>query len=207
MLFTKRKISILRCDNGYWQKSAGESFLTSFLTTRSAIKVFTIGYRRTKLIVLHLVHPLDLCCDNCIRRKNPTHRFESIYDIIGFLDTSFGREPISRPIDDKGSDLGPTTPVKTWGNLRPGNHLTIRRRVLERWRYECWMRDYRLCSWGSVGVMPDPVLSKLASSNEIKTIDDLLEAVPGWDYADKYCREILLLLKDADQEHQLGSQG
>ena len=158
--------------------------------------------------MLSLENPLDLCCDNCIRKN---HHFESIYDLIGFLDTSYGREPISRPVeddDDDGddNDLGPAVSSKLWGNLRSGNHLTIRRRVLENWRYECWKRDYRLCSWGVVGVMSDLVLSNLASSTKIKTINDLLEAAADWDYVGKYGHEVLSILEGADHEHQLESQ-
>jgi hypothetical protein len=78
----------------------------------------------------------------------------------------------------------------------------MRRRVLESWRYNCWKRDYLLCSWGSVGVMPDAVLSTLASSIKIETVDDLVEAVSNWDYARKYGHEVLLLLKEADHECQ-----
>ena len=162
--------------------------------------------RRNELNILHLVHLLGLCCDNCIRKQNHTHCFESIYDLIAFIDTSYGREPISHLVDKDDSDLGSITSPKTWGNLRAGNHLAIRRRVLEAWRYDCWQRNYRFCSWGVAGVMSDLVLSKLASSCKIETIEDMLEAVSDWGYASKYCHEVLSLLEDADREHQLESQ-
>ena len=167
--------------------------------------------QRTEPTALHLEDPLDLCCDNCIRKKNHTRHFESIYDLISFLDTSCGREPISCPVDDddddnNSSDLGSTTSAKTWGSLRAGNHLKIRRRVLEGWRYDCWKKNYRLCSWGPVGVMPEPVLSTLASSIKIQTVDNLLEVVPDWGYARKYGHEVLLLLEEADHEHKLEAQ-
>ena len=156
-------------------------------------------YRKwTEPTMLYLERALDLCCDNCIRKKDHTRCFESIYDLIGFLDASCGREPISCPVDDDNSDLGSTTSARTWGNLRAGNRLTIRRRVLEGWRYDCWKKNYRLCSWGPVGVMPDPVLSTLASSIKIQTVDDLLEVVSDWGYARKYGDEVLSLLKEAD---------
>lgn len=156
--------------------------------------------------MFHLVHPLDLCCDNCIRKMNRANRFKSIYDLISFLDTSYGRDPISHPVDNDASDSGSTTSSKTWGNLRAGNRLIMRRRVLDSWRYDCWKRDYRLCSWGAVGVMPDPILSKLASSIKIETFDDLLEAASDWGYASKYGHEVLSLLKNTDREHRLESQ-
>lgn len=54
--------------------------------------------------------------------------------------------------------------------------------------------------------MPDPVVSTLASSIKIVTVDDLLEAVSDWGYARKYGQEVLSLLKDADREHQVKSQ-
>jgi hypothetical protein len=94
----------------------------------------------------------------------------------------------------------------TWGTLRPGNRLAMRRRVLEAWRYDCWKRDYWRCSWGAAGVMSDLVLSTLASSTKIKTTDDLLEAISGWGYARRYGDEVLLLLKGTDEEHQHQSQ-
>jgi hypothetical protein len=161
---------------------------------------------RSELIVFHLVRPLDSCCDNCIRKQDRTRRFKTIYDLIGFLDTSCGRDPISCPVDNNDSDLGSTVLPKIWGNLRAGKHLTLRRQVLEDWRYNCWKMDYRLCSWGAAGIMPDVVLSKLASFIKIETIDHLLEAVPDWGYASKYGQDVLLLLKDADLEQRLNSQ-
>ena len=183
----------------------------SFLITQHTIKVCATHYRRIELIASHSGYLFNLCCDNCIQKKNRTHRFESIYDLIGFLDTSCRREPISHPVNsdddnDNNNDLGSATSVKTWGTLRAGNRLATRRRVLESWRYDCWKKNYRLCSWGAVGVMPDPVVSTLASSIKIVTVDDLLEAVSDWGYASKYGQEVLLLLKDADREHQVESQ-
>jgi hypothetical protein len=170
------------------------------------VKVCDLLLNRNALAIPPLAHPLGLCCDNCIREKNRGHRFESIYDLVGFIDTSYGREPVSCPVGDDDSDLESTGSPKDWGNLRTGSRLAIRRRVLEAWRYECWKRDYRLCSWGPVGVLPDVILSNLASFTEVKTVGDLLEAVPTWGYASKYGHEVLSLLKDADREYQLESE-
>jgi len=150
----------------------------------------------------HAADPLDLCCDNCIRKNNPALRFQSIYDIISFLDTSFGRAPISRPTDDDDSDFGSTISPKLWGDLRTGNRLAARRRALEDWRYDRWKRDYPLCSWGTMGILSDPMLSRLASSIKIETVDNLLEAASDWGYVSKYGHEVLLLLKVADDEQQ-----
>lgn len=147
-----------------------------------------------------------MCCDNCIRKKHPSQHFNSIYDLVGFLDNACGRDPILCPVDNDDSDMGSTTLAKIWGNLRAGNHLTMRHRALEGWRFECWTTNYQLCTWGSVGVMPDTVLLTLASSVKIKTIDDLLKAVPDWDYASKYGHEALSVLKDADCRHKSESQ-
>ena len=156
--------------------------------------------------MLHLEHPLDPCCDNCLWKTNHTHHFESIYDLISFLDTSFGREPIAHPPDDGNSNLGSTTSAKAWGNLHAGNHLTMCCWVLEDWWYGYWKKNYQLCSWGAVGVMPNPVLSTLASSIKVKTFEDLLEIASNWGYAWKYGHDVLLLLKEANHEYQLESQ-
>ena len=117
-----------------------------------------------------------------------------------------GRDPISHPVDDDDSDLGSATPDKSWGNLRAGNHLATRRQALDDWRYNCWKRDYWFCTFGEVGVMPDAVLSTLASSVKIETVDELVEVVPRWGYARKYSHEVLSTLKDASHKHKLESQ-
>ena len=163
-------------------------------------------FLKSGVTILSLVYPLDLCCDNCIRKKDPSRHFKSIYDLIGFLDTAYGRESISHPAGDNNSDLESTSLPKTWGTLHAGNRLTLRHQVLEDWRYDCWKRDYKLCSWGVTGVMPDLVLSKLALSIKIETVDDLLDAVSNWGYASEYGHEVLLLLKGADRKQKLESQ-
>ena len=122
------------------------------------------------------------------------------------MDTAIGRDPISHPVDENDSELGPTTQDKSWGNLRAGNHLTARRQALDNWRYDRWKRDYWFCTFGEVGVMPDVILSTLASSVKIETIDELVEVVPGWAYARKYGDEVLSALKDASSKHKLELQ-
>ena len=157
---------------------------------------------KQQLTALHLELLLGICCDNCMRKANPTNRFESIYDIIGFLDTSSGRKEISRPIKSEHSDLESSILPKTWGNLRTGTRLVMRREALKAWRYNQWTKDYQLCSWGAIGVMPDHIVSKLASSVKIETMDDLLEAVSDWGYASKYGDDTLSLLKATDDKHR-----
>lgn len=170
------------------------------------MKVCATNYERSELIVLYIVSLFDVCCNNCIRKGDPTNHFKTIYKLIGFLDTLSGREPASLPVYNDNSDIGSSASPKTWGHLRSGNRLSIRRRVLETWRYDCWEKNYQLCSFGPVGVMPDAILSKLASFTKIETIDDLLEAISNWGYATKYGHEVLLRLGDADREHQADSQ-
>ena len=41
----------------------------------------------------------------------------------------------------------------------------------------------------------------LASSTQINTIDDLLEATSGWGFASEYGHEVLSLLEDADRRY------
>ena len=56
---------------------------------------------------------------------------------------------------------------------------------------------------GSCGSL---VLSKLASFNKIKTVDDLLKAASDWDYANVCGNEVFQLLKDADEQHRFESR-
>jgi hypothetical protein len=149
---------------------------------------------------------LEVCCDNCVRKKNPAQRFKSIYGLISFLDTAHGRDPISHPGDDDDSDLGSATPDKSWGNLRVGNHLAMRRQALDDWRYDCWKRDHQFCTFGEVGVMSDTVLLTLASSIKVETVDELVEVIPGWGSGRKYGYEVLSALKDASNKHKIETQ-
>ena len=170
------------------------------------MKVHATCYKIHELNVLCLALPFGKCCNNCIRKSYPANRFETIYDLISFIDTSFGRGPVLYPIGGEGSDVESTTSPKTWGNLHSGNRLTIRRQALETWRFDCWDGDYCFCSFGPVGVMPDAILSKLASFTKIETVDNILKAVSTWGYASRYSHEVLSWLKDADHEHQIKSQ-
>lgn len=156
--------------------------------------------------MLCLAHPLEFCCDNCTQKEYPARHFKSIYGFIGLLDMAHGRDPISHPIDDNDSDLGSDTPDKSWGNLRARNHLAMCRQALDDWRYDCWKRDYGFCTFGEVGVMPKTVLSTLALSVKIETVDELVEVVSSWGYARKYGHEVLSTLKDASHKHKLESQ-
>jgi hypothetical protein len=54
-----------------------------------------------------------LGCDNGTRKRNRARRFESVYDLIGFLGTTYEREPISHPVNNGNSGFRSTTSSRT----------------------------------------------------------------------------------------------
>ena len=82
---------------------------------------------------------------------------------------------------------------------RAGQHLQDVRQALERWRIQTRRRDYPHCSFTATTIMPDRMLTTLASNRSLKTEDDLKNGLsPLWDFADEYADEVLQLLVRLD---------
>jgi hypothetical protein len=57
-----------------------------------------------------------------------------------------------------------------------------------------WQRKFKR-AWGPMALMPDTVLTKLASLARLKTVADIKATIPEWMWADEFGEEILELLR------------
>ena len=92
---------------------------------------------------------------------------------------------------------------------RREDHLHGARELLEAWRFETWMKLYRRCPWGIQALLPDTILTALATKARFQTLEDLITA--GWSptHVQKHGAKIISILKDYDdlfkstKEHEI----
>ncbi|KAJ7646031.1 hypothetical protein DFH06DRAFT_997805, partial [Mycena polygramma] len=82
---------------------------------------------------------------------------------------------------------------------RKEEHLKGARTRLERWRQETWEELYARRPWGYQVLLPDKVLTSLASKARLTSIDDLIGG-GTWSptHARKHGPAVLELLRDYD---------
>jgi ribosomal protein L27 len=100
-------------------------------------------------------------------------------------------------------DIQVTEGLQTGKRFRqPGcrrqERLEAARNTLSNWCQTVWKLDYRHCIWGPEILLPDTVLTKLASRARIKSVSDIKKEVPEWLWADEYGATILRLLEPID---------
>lgn len=73
--------------------------------------------------------------------------------------------------------------------------------VLEHWRHDTYKTHYLRRPWGPHSLLPDNILSSLASKRMIRTVQDLINE--GWSatHAEKHGQDILKQLADYDIGH------
>jgi chemotaxis protein histidine kinase CheA len=83
---------------------------------------------------------------------------------------------------------------------RRGNHLKHVRSELECWRFETKAKRYSPSPVTAAAILPDPILTTLASNARIQTLDDM-DAVlnPRWIMTKRHGQEVLDLLKRLDE--------
>jgi hypothetical protein len=81
---------------------------------------------------------------------------------------------------------------------RRQERLEAARNVLSNWRRSVWKVQYSHCIWGPEILLPDTVLTKLASRAKIKTVSDIQREIPEWLWTDEYGDIILRLLEPID---------
>jgi hypothetical protein len=149
------------------------------------------------LYLLQSVAPTHDCCDNCSQMQ---------------LDaTPEGRPHTPQPPTESGSEH--TTPSKSTNangkrkmerskdglSTRRGQHLQDVRGALEHWRFKTKRDCYSPSSVTAVTILPDPILTTLASNARIRTIDDIESSInPPWIMARRHGGEILLIMKSID---------
>ena len=86
-------------------------------------------------------------------------------------------------------------------SIRRDDHLKDIRTALEQWRFEKHRDCYTPSSYTSTVLLPDPIIKKITSNAQIKTIDDLKTLKPSWVFAERHGQEVLDLLKKLDQHN------
>ncbi|KAI0694256.1 P-loop containing nucleoside triphosphate hydrolase protein, partial [Cerioporus squamosus] len=69
---------------------------------------------------------------------------------------------------------------------------------LVRWRIETWTEKYSYCAFGHLTLLPDKVLTSLATHARLQSVSDVKQALPLWPFADAHGAEILRFLADID---------
>ena len=85
---------------------------------------------------------------------------------------------------------------------RRQERLEAARNVLSNWCQTLWKLEYSHCIWGPEILLPDTVLTKLASRARIRTVSDIKNEVPEWLWADEYGETVLKLLEPIDSAWQ-----
>ncbi|KAJ7875583.1 P-loop containing nucleoside triphosphate hydrolase protein [Mycena olivaceomarginata] len=146
--------------------------------------------------------PTGPCCDNCIRRAT------------GELDdgSTSGSRPRTPEQPDSISSSAYSTPSKraNANGKRPmgkrgdgpalsrGQHLQDARDALGSWRTRTFLRRYSTSPFTDVGILPDKILTSLASKR-IRSLDEMAEklAVP-WMFSQRHGEEVIEVLRRLD---------
>ena len=89
---------------------------------------------------------------------------------------------------------------------RRGSHLRACRQALTIWREDTVDRDHPFSAFRGTTILPDKMLTTLASRSGIKTIDDIRAAAPGWPYLADYGADVLKVLGEVDERVQWRSK-
>jgi hypothetical protein len=152
------------------------------------------------------------CCDLCILEK-ATHVPESLTpfesDILTLRERILSRKRpgyhttqessagcLEDPIDVDAEPLR----VRRGAGLgaRQGDRLQACRNALTSWRLATWERDFGDSILMPDVVLPQKLLTKIASQGRLKTVSDIKEHIPDWVWADKYGQSVLDLLAPID---------
>ena len=100
--------------------------------------------------------------------------------------------------DDQVNNLHATKRTRRPGP-RQKERLEASRNALMNWRHKTWKAAYTDCIWGPDVLLPDPILTKIATRARIQTISDIKNEMPEWIWVDEYGEAVLKLLEPIDQ--------
>lgn len=130
-------------------------------------------------------------CDQIMTRKRPAdHTLRDKGDQPGNMDAQ--EPPVSAPAARKGRNTAGNGP-------RRGDRLEVCRNALQSWRIEAWARDFRRSGLMPEAILPDKMLSKLATHARLKTLDLIKAEAPGWILAERYGEDVLKVLEPIDK--------
>ena len=129
-----------------------------------------------------------MCCDNCTaaRRSESPAISESQLDHLN--------RPAVTVKTEANTDLPASHCVE--------QHLQDARNALLSWRHHAALHDFPHACFTSAVLLPDPILSALASKRSLTTIDNLQTGLPcPWVFAEKYGEEVLAVVKQLDEDY------
>lgn len=148
--------------------------------------------------------PKGICCDNCIARE----RREAIEAALAEsrsrrtqITTDSGKRPSAPTVEDEDDEEPKKKARGVVPEKRSKDWLASAHDALESLRLKIKERDYLYSSLSADAILPDYVLSKLASRARLKTIEDIEgEKSPPWLYAKKHGAEALAVLRALDKD-------
>lgn len=89
---------------------------------------------------------------------------------------------------------------------RRDQHLEEARKLLVGWRASTYRAKYPYAIWGEEGLMPDVVVTALATYRRWRTLEDLQFTAAEWMWKDRHADEVLKLLRDLDERVDAGKE-
>ncbi|KAI9061339.1 P-loop containing nucleoside triphosphate hydrolase protein [Trametes sanguinea] len=141
------------------------------------------------------------CCDNCVRTKSTsggtlTPAEAAVLDMVERL--AKASDPVLRDCLKDSQALVPVVSA-----IRRGDHLAACRARLYWWRMETWHALYAQCIFSHQVLLPDNVLTRLASQGRLRTVADIKRSIPQWGFMDVHGAEVLHVLSVIDTRHQI----
>ena len=148
------------------------------------------------------------CCDLCVLKKqaeSPDSLTEEELRVLALRDRIMTRKvpqaasQTPEEGDQPGNEIDVDARNGTGEVPRRGDRLEACRNALRNWRIKIWTRDFKRSGLMPEAILPDKILSKLATHARLKTRDLIKEAVPGWILADMYAEDVLKVLEPIDK--------
>jgi bloom syndrome protein len=96
---------------------------------------------------------------------------------------------------------------KNGPSTRRLEHLANVRAALEGWRFKTKRDHYSLRSVTAEAILPNPILTTLASNAHIRTVEDIVTVInPPWIMARRHGEDVLKLLKTLDDAAREGHE-
>lgn len=93
----------------------------------------------------------------------------------------------------------PTNDKEKGAVKRRDQHLEEARKLLVGWRASTYRARYPYAIWGVEGLMPDVVVTALATYRRWRSLEDLQYAAADWMWKERHADEVLKLLKELDE--------
>ena len=165
--------------------------------------------------ILRFSESIFPCCDICVLRKvTNIEMTPAEADLLTLCNCIGSPEVRTSPANngetqqreassDEDQTRRNTDPQATKRPCHPGpcrkERLEASRNVLMNWRHKTWQTGYKNCIWGPNVLLPDTILTKIATHARIQMLNNIKKEIPEWIWADEYGETILKLLEPIDR--------